>query len=165
MIDTTTNNASSVDPSLSWEWNGTLSKAAQDATLFALYLAMQQSALSEPITFEKTDTNPNPTDTYLTSINFYRNMPLSASPQDWKNVKALTRLVAFNHFSDARLQQVLHPPPLAQVNDSKKLSDDIINNCSLATQKRLTKAYKNTIIEDNTLMSDIIEQSGSIWAA
>ena len=165
MINTPPNNTSSIDPSVSWEWNGTLSKAAEDATLFALYLAMQQSALSDPITFEHQETQTDNTETYLNSVNFYKPMPLSASSQDWKNLSAVTQLVALKHFSDARLYLELHPPPLAQVNDSKRLSEDIINNCSLATQKRLSQAYKNTIKEDNTMMSDIIEQSESIWAA
>jgi len=126
---------------------------------------MQQSALSDPVTIENQDVKHDSTASYLDGINFYRTAPLSASQNDWENLQTITHFVALQRFADARLHQEMHPLPLAQVNDSKKLSDDIINNCSLATQKRLKQTYNNTIIEDNTLMSDIIEQSESFWAA
>ena len=59
----------------------------------------------------------------------------------------------------------MYPVPLAQTNDAKKISQDVITNCSLATQKRIAATYSTSIDEDNTMLSDIIEQSESFLAA
>jgi len=50
----------------------------------------------------------------------------------------------------------MKPAPLAQTDDAKRLPDDIVENCSLATQKRLKKQYANAVKEDNTLLYDIL---------
>ena len=41
-------------------------------------------------------------------------------------------------------------------NHPKRLPDDVVDNCSLATQKRLKKEYANTVKEDNTMLYDIL---------
>ena len=161
---------------MGWEWNGTLSKAAGNATLFALYLAMQQSALADTISIESPNENDVASDIKqrLDAINFYRKAPLCASEADWFQVNCLSQKLAHQmkaqaspslQFDEVRLHNEMHPAPLAQTNDAKKISQDIINNCSLATQKRIAATYSTAIDEDNTMLGDIIEQSESFLAA
>ncbi|AEF03096.1 putative fumarate reductase flavoprotein subunit [Alteromonas naphthalenivorans] len=176
MSDNDINVNKSIDPSMAWEWNGTLSKAAGNATLFALYLAMQQSALADTISIE----SPNEDEATsgitqrLEALNFYRRAPLCASESDWLHMNRLSQTIAHQvalhepislQFDEVRLHNEMHPVPLAQTNDAKKISQDIITNCSLATQKRIAATYSTSIDEDNTMLSDIIEQSESFLAA
>jgi len=165
VTDPTPASSTTIDPSVAWEWNGTLSKVTGDATLFALYLAMQQSALADPIKIANIESEFDDLTQQLAQINFYRTAPLSATKSDWTNLTNMGQLIATEHFEDARLLHTMHPLPLAQFNDSMRLSEHIISNCSLATQKRLAAEYTSTFAEDNTLLSEIIPQSLDILAA
>ncbi|AMJ86947.1 hypothetical protein AVL56_10515 [Alteromonas stellipolaris] len=176
MSDNDINTIKSIDPSMAWEWNGTLSKAAGNATLFALYLAMQQSALADTISIESPSEDEASSDITqrLEALNFYRKAPLFASESDWLHMNRLSQKIAHQvtqqepsslQFDEVRLHNEMHPVPLAQTNDAKKIRQDIITNCSLATQKRIAATYSSSIGEDNTMLSDIIEQSESFLAA
>ncbi|MDO6565931.1 VC2046/SO_2500 family protein [Alteromonas sp. 1_MG-2023] len=175
MSDNDINTSKSIDPSMSWEWNGTLSKAAGNATLFALYLSMQQSALADTISIDSPNEVQDSSDITkrLEALNFYRKVPLSAGESDWLQMQKLSQVMASQlahqasqvQFDEVRLYKEMHPMPLAQTNDPKKISQDIITNCSLATQKRIAATYASTLPEDNTMLGDIIEQSESFLAA
>lgn len=167
MSNSEVNQPNSVDPSLSWEWNGTLSKSTGDGTLFSLYLAMQQCALADTISIQSADEQgaPDSATAFLQTINFYRSMPLSASSNDWKHLDTLSDCLAHKSFEDVRLHLQLNPSPLSQVDNKHKIQQDIINNCSLATQKRLAASYTSSLKEDNTLLDEIIENASSFLAA
>ncbi|MEM7420965.1 MAG: VC2046/SO_2500 family protein [Pseudomonadota bacterium] len=157
-----TNNTPPIDPSLFWESSGILSKATSQGALFSLYLAMQQHALAEPIHINSADTlNDNKSgsiDSTLEALNHYPKAKLEATPSDWKNMSVLSELMKTD-IATARLFHVMNPQPLAQTNNKLRLPDDVIDNCSYGTQKRVTKAYSSTIDEDNTMLFDVVEQS------
>lgn len=155
----------SVDPGVAFEWNGILSKATKNAHAFTLCLAMQQSALAEPIKIAGTEDAPLSLETQLAKINFYRRPPLCSEGVAWQSFDVISQAINAEHFADARLHLAMHPSPLAQVNNSKKLADDVVNNCSLGTQKRLAKAYTSAIAEDNTLFDKVIENANQVNAA
>lgn len=150
-----------IDPSISWEVNGVLAKASNQGALFSLYLAMQQHALAEPIRIES-EALENTDKTQLTALNHYRRPALNASQEDWHNMDVLARLIAVD-VPSARLFQSLNPGPLAQIDDKSRLSDDIVNNCSLGTRKRIKRAYSSDVKEDNTLLYDVINADNNAF--
>jgi hypothetical protein len=158
-------NQATIDPSISWEQNGTLAKAAQDATLFSLYLAMQQSALVSNVVY--TDLTKDEENAKLTIDvpSFYRQPALAAAAPDWKIISRVNTLYNSGHASDAALFQHMHPSPLSQINDKSKLNDDVINNCSLSTQKRLKARYADQLPEDPTLLDDLIPLAQQTFVA
>lgn len=158
-------NQATIDPSISWEKNGTLAKAAQDATLFSLYLAMQQSALVSNVSYiDSTEHDERATsDSDIPS--FYRQPALAATESDWAMISRVNTLYSSGFTNDAMLFQHMHPSPLSQVNDKDKLSDDIINNCSLSTQKRLKTQYVEQLPEDPTMLNDLIPLSQQTFVA
>lgn len=158
-------NQATIDPSISWEQNGTLAKAAQDATLFSLYLAMQQSALVSNVVY--TDLTKDEENAKLTIDvpSFYRQPALAAAAPDWKIISRVNTLYNSGHASDAVLFQHMHPSPLSQINDKNKLNDDVINNCSLSTQKRLKARYTDQLPEDPTLLDELIPLAQQTFVA
>lgn len=161
--ETTLNNASTIDPSIFWESSGILSKATSQGALFSLYLAMYENALSEPIRIlsnENTDNTDSVTD-QLHALNHYRKAPLAATKEDWVKMNTLSSLMT-SDLATARLYQIVNPQPFAQTNDPFRLPEDVINNCSYGTQKRLSKAYASSIEEDNTLLYDVVARSNGV---
>lgn len=155
----------SIDPSASFEWNGILSNATQNAHLFTLCLAMQQSALAAPIEINGIPEAAPAIDEQLKQLNFYRQAPLSAEGLNWESFDGVGQAIHANNYADARLHLAMHPAPLAQVNNPKKLADDVVNNCSLGAQKRLAQAYSHGIQEDNTLLDEVIANASQVHAA
>lgn len=145
-----------LDPSYHWEFDGTLARASSQGRLFALYLAMHQNALAHPI---HVTTPSKSEDVYckneISSLSHYRQPALQATEKDWRNMAMLNSLISSDLVS-ARLFQSIHPSPLAQSNDPSRIPDDVKNNCSLGTQKRLANIYKSDIEEDNTMLYDIL---------
>ncbi|GFD94085.1 hypothetical protein KUL156_10700 [Alteromonas sp. KUL156] len=147
-----------IDPSIYWERSGVLARASTQGALFSLYLAMQQHSVAEPFEIDAAPSageNRKSIESQLASLNHYRRPSLAASESEWENMHAFSSLVSQNYAS-ARLHLCMKPPPLAQIDDAKRIPDDVMNNCSLATQKRLKKQVTNTLKEDNTLLYDIL---------
>lgn len=152
------NDNAPIDPSIYWERSGVLARASTQGALFSLYLAMQQHSVAEPFQIESASSGQerqNSVEAQLASLNHYRRPSLAASESEWKTMHVMPLLVA-QDYATARLYMTLKPAPLAQTNDEKRLPDDVIHNCSLATQKRLKKQYANSVKEDNTLLYDIL---------
>ncbi|HBL22116.1 MAG TPA: hypothetical protein DDZ29_14920 [Alteromonas mediterranea] len=158
-VDATSQNEQThIDPSIYWERSGVLARASTQGALFSLYLAMQQHSTAAPFEIEAADSELSQKagiDTELTSLSHYRRSSLAANESEWKNMDVMSALVA-EDFSTARLYLNMNPAPLAQTDDAKRLPDDVIDNCSLAAQKRIKKQYNNTMKEDNTLLYDML---------
>ena len=154
-----------IDPSISWEKNGTLAKAAQDATLFSLYLAMQQSALVHNVSYHDLQKEDENASLHVDVLSFYRQPALAAASADWEIIGRVNTLYNSGYTRDASLFQHMHPSPLSQVNDKNKLSDDVINNCSLSTQKRLKTQYAEQLPEDPTMLNDLIPLAQQTFVA
>ncbi len=154
---TPANNAPSLDPSYRWEFDGTLAKASSQGSLFSLYLAMHQSALANTIqlTPPKNDATNSKRDD-LAFLNHYRKPALAASDGDWKCLDTLSQLMC-SDITAARLFQSMNPSPLAKTDNPRRIPEDVINNCSLGTQKRLAEKYVSDIEEDNTLLFEVIQ--------
>jgi len=155
----------SIDPSSGFELNGKLSNATKNARLFSLYLAMQQTALADTIGIESPTASTPDVETQLRSLNFYRHPALSADDSHWDTLNRVSQAFSQHQFADARLHLAMHPMPLAQVDNAQKISDDIVNNCPLGAQKRLSKQYSSTLYEDNTLMEEVILNAKQAVAA
>ncbi|WP_338517587.1 VC2046/SO_2500 family protein [Alteromonas gracilis] len=156
------NNSNTIDPSIFWETSGVLSKATSEGALFSLYLAMHQHAIAEPLRIKnnESESSTNSLDAELLSLNHYPKASLEASNNDWDKMATLSKLMT-SDLATARLYQVMNPQPLTQTNDASRLSDDVVNNCSLGAQKRISTSYSNEIEEDNTLMYDVLSASSS----
>jgi len=158
---TSANENTPLDPSIFWERSGVLARASNQGALFSLYLAMQQHSVAEPFEIEPASSDldkKNTIEEALAALNHYRRPALAANENEWQTMHAMSPLVA-QDFATARLYLSLKPAPLAQTNDAAKLPDDIVENCSLATQKRLKKRYANMVKEDNTLLYDILSSN------
>jgi len=148
-----------IDPSIGWESSGTLAKAVHQGAIFSLYLAMHDTSVVEPIRVKNaTQTSVDSTERLLASLNHYRRSSVEAKDADWNAMKTLGSLMA-SDLDNALLFQAMYPQPLAQTNDPMRLNDDIVNNCSLAAQKRLSNQYQSTLEEDNTLMYDVVKDT------
>ena len=149
------NQALELDPSLGWETNGVLARPTQQGALFNLFLAMHQHGQAEPTAYESHSTNAHSKTTH--SKNYYRRSSTCAENADWHKMQITCELLHRN-CDDARLFLSIHPPPLSQKDDVQRLPDDVINNCSLAAQKRIKGRLTNTISEDNTLLFELIDE-------
>ena len=155
------NSTVELDPSYHWEFNGTLAKASSQGRLFALYLAMHQNALAHPIHLTpQSKSEGSPYENEISSLSHYRQPALQATDKDWSNMATLASLIS-SDLTSARLFQSINPSPLAQSNDPSRIPDDVKNNCSLGTQKRLSNIYRSNIEEDNTMLYDIISAKNS----
>ena len=152
------NEQTPIDPSIYWERSGVLARASAQGALFSLYLAMQQHSVAEPFEIEAASSELDKKDSIeaqLAALNHYRRPALAANESEWEAMHVFSTLVS-QDYTSARLYLSMKPAPLAQTDDAKRLPDDIVENCSLATQKRLKKQYANTVKEDNTLLYDIL---------
>ena len=152
------NEQTTLDPSIYWERSGVLARASSQGALFSLYLAMQQHSVAEPFEIEAATSDAdtaNSIEAQLASLNHYKRPSLSVSENEWTDMQVHSNLIATDYES-ARLFLSMKPAPLAQSDDAKRIPDDVVDNCSLATQKRLQKHYDNAIKEDNTLLYDVI---------
>ena len=151
-----------IDPSIYWERSGVLARASSQGALFSLYLAMQQHSVAEPFEIESATSDADTSkskEAQLAALNHYRRPSLSVSEIEWTDMQVHSNLVAIDYES-ARLYLSMKPAPLAQTDDAKRIPYDVVNNCSLATQKRLKRQYAKAIKEDNTLLYDIISSQG-----
>lgn len=156
------NEQTTLDPSIYWERSGVLARASSQGALFSLYLAMQQHSVAEPFEIEAATSDAdtaNSIEAQLAALNHYRRPSLSVSEIEWTDMQVHSNLIATDYES-ARLYLSMKPAPLAQTDDAKRIPDDVVDNCSLATQKRLKRQYANAIKEDNTLLYDIISSQG-----
>ena len=151
-----------IDPSIFWERSGVLARSSSQGALFSLYLAMHQHSVAEPFEIEVATSaydNTQSIEAKLASLNHYRRPSLSANEKAWENMHVCSSLVS-KDFESARLFLHMKPLPLAQTDNAKRLPDDVVENCSLAAQKRLKKQYANTLKEDNTILYDILSAQG-----
>ncbi|MCZ8529314.1 VC2046/SO_2500 family protein [Alteromonas sp. PRIM-21] len=156
------NEQTTLDPSIYWERSGVLARASSQGALFSLYLAMQQHSVAEPFEIEAATSDAdtaNSIEAQLAALNHYKRPSLSVSENEWTDMHVHSNLLATDYES-ARLFLSMKPAPLAQTDDAKRIPDDVVDNCSLATQKRLKKQYDNAIKEDNTLLYDVISSQG-----
>ena len=58
----------------------------------------------------------------------------------------------------------MHPEPLSQYNQSDKIGEDVIANCSINTQTRMQIAKEKIVNVDETVLYDMLQQLGSISA-
>lgn len=159
---TSANEQTTIDPSIYWERSGVLARSSSEGALFSLYLAMQQHSVAEPFEIEvatSANDNARSIEAQLASLNHYRRPSLSADEKAWGNMHVCSSLVS-KDFESARLFLHMKPLPLAQTDNAKRLPDDVVDNCSLAAQKRLKKQYGNTLKEDNTILYDILLAQG-----
>ncbi len=155
------NSTVELDPSYRWEFDGTLAKASSQGRLFALYLAMQENALAHPIYLTPhAKSEGSPYQNEISNLSHYRQPALQAVDKDWANMATLASLMS-SDLASARLFLSMNPSPLAQSDNASRIPDDIKDNCSLGTQKRLANLYRSDIKEDNTMLYDIISGENS----
>ncbi|QPG04301.1 hypothetical protein IT774_08375 [Salinimonas marina] len=149
------------------EWQGSLGRATASNALFSLYLAMQMQPGNEPAGRFTQDAEATVTDTeLLTRLNHYRRAPLAFESQHLPAAKINSQLVASQDTAGLSLWQAMHPEPLASKNNPAYLEPEIVANCSLATQVYLKQSRPAATQHcDASLMSDIIEGSGSLLQA
>lgn len=155
---TTVSERATIDPSIFWERSGVLARASSQGALFSLYLAMQQHSTAEPFEIEAAtpaEDGIGSIEAQLASLNHYKRSSLSANEEEWKYMRIYSNLL-FKDSESARLFLHMKPLPLSQTDNAKRLPDDVVENCSLAAQKRLKKHYANTVKEDNTILYDIL---------
>lgn len=139
-----------------------LARASSQGALFSLYLAMQQHSVAEPFEIEAATSDfeiQNSIEAQLAALNHYKRPSLSVNENEWTDMDVHSNLVATD-FESARLYLSMKPAPLAQTDDAKRIPNDVVDNCSLATQKRLKRQYANAFKEDNTLLYEIISSQG-----
>ncbi len=140
------------------EWQGELAQATGQGARFALLLALQLGSGVQPAQVHGQDSETAKDTAFPARLNHYRRSPLDASESPVN--QTTSRLLNSGAVGDARLWQCMHPDPHTLRNDSKKLSADILSNCSLATQQAHQKADSHDVVEeDPTLLDDLIKQA------
>lgn len=138
------------------EVSGSVNRAAGQGAKFALLLSMlEQDVLGRPRIQVEEDTPPA---TQLEGLSCYREPPLKAEPADIDNIVVTSKLLRSSG-KDALLWQCMHPHPLSQHNDAKRLADEVIVNCDYYTQRRLAPqpAPDKEVDVDETLLYDVLE--------
>ncbi|MCU7554205.1 VC2046/SO_2500 family protein [Alteromonas sp. ASW11-19] len=140
------------------EWQGKLAQAAGQGASFSLLLALQLGSGVPPAQVLSQEEEAVSDSNFPARLNYYRRPPLDASEGGVN--QTTSRLLSSGTVDDARLWQCMHPDPHTLRNDSKKLSADILSNCSLATQQAHQKTVTaDTIDEDPTLLDELVKQA------
>lgn len=142
------------------EYSGKISHAAGEGAKFALLLSMlHPNVMYRP----KMEAEQQEVPLSVDIENPYRSSSLSAQPADWQYLNE-NSLMLSQPGGDAnmKLWQAMHPEPLAQFDDVKRIPDDVIYNCELQVQSRLrlpkeARIEDVRIEEDPTGLYDILE--------
>ena len=156
---------SQVHPVNQAEWSGQLSSAAGRGADFALLLALQLGSGVPATSIHSLSDENKADDAVLMRLNHYRRPALDCSRVQPDTLSKTATILDQQGIADARLWQCMHPDPHALINDSKKLSADIIANCALATQQARASSKPAPLEEDPTQLDDIIEGSRTLLAS
>lgn len=158
------------------EWQGTLARTAGQGAAFNLYLALAQSADSH-IHFDDNSSLPVEDD-FPQRLNQYRRPPLKIDEVRAEIHKAWHE--GLYHTNEAQhcylnLWQSMHPDALSVHDDPMFITPDIIENCDLQAQRRLSrlrqtdKTAQTNAAEayptDATQLSELIELANSFSLA
>ncbi|MEW9796851.1 VC2046/SO_2500 family protein [Alteromonas sp. CYL-A6] len=146
------------------EWQGKFADAAGNGALFSLYLSLQYGAnVGRPSITPVAEARVTD-DRFPERLNTYRRPPLKASDSSFRASHQKSSLLNSRHSRDVLLLETCCPEPLSMYNDHKRIPDDVLANCSLATRQRLQQAMP-VLEEDNTLLEEVIEQARAFEAA
>lgn len=138
------------------EFNGAIGRAASEGALFSLVLAMLEQDVVNRQSLFQSDTDK--LEEKQQCINDYPQFPLNAAPEDWPSMAITADLINNTYVASARLWQNMHPAPLSQYNDVKRIDEQVIANCDFNTQKRSQNPSSELIQVDETKLYDILHQ-------
>lgn len=140
------------------EFAGQLNRCAGHGAKFSLLLAMlSQDMLNRPA-FEKDKAENEAIPEDIAALSVYPPQPLKPSEQTWQHLNTNKKLV-HTSLKDAQLWQSMHPEPLSLYNDTKRLADEVVQNCGYHTQLKLVDQapFEEPIEPDATGLYDVLE--------
>ncbi|MDF2177672.1 VC2046/SO_2500 family protein [Aliiglaciecola sp. CAU 1673] len=122
---------------------------------FSLVLAMlAQDFLSRP-RFDKTSL-PEASE-YVQALPHAPKVPTCAMQEDWEHENQASRYAHQQDFTALRLWQCMHPSPLSQFDNKKRIPEEVIANCGWHAQQRMLKSQEVLIETDETGLFEVIE--------
>jgi hypothetical protein len=151
---------------VAFELKGTLAKSTQEATLFALYLAMHSELEPHTVSIENLDSCQS--EGKVKEPCFYRRAALSLSKEAEWSCDVQSQLRHKKEYQSAWLQECLHPSPIHYRNNKNYIDDAVIQNMSLAGQWRMRQSSEKQasqryeLATDATLLADIVGPAQSM---
>lgn len=144
-----------------FEWSGQVNRATSQGATFSLMLAM---LVDDPLQRQRLVKAENDS-AYANSplSHHYRRAALASSPDDYANLYVAKQLLhqsesGYPH-CDLRLWQAMHPEPLAQYDEAKRLPEGVLENCALHVQQRFQQGSPVPVNTDETLLHDLLPQA------
>ena len=148
-----------------YELNGTVNRAASEGAKFTLMMAMlEQECIHRPRiqTSKQINQGAEVNEEVNHDFHHYRRSPLSANDSYWQTCQQTRQLIHSGQLHSAQLWLAMHPEPLSQYNQSDKIGEDVIANCSINTQTRMQMAKEKIVHVDEIGLFDMLQQLGSI---
>lgn len=154
-----------IHPANQPEWQGKFSSAAGRGADFALLLALQLGSGVAATRIVSPEESTAADDSFPARLNHYRRSELDCSAVTTEDLSRTASILNTQGVTGARLWQCMHPDPYALINDSKKISAEIIANCAFATQQARKSSETTSLKEDPTQLDDIIQQANALLAS
>ncbi|WJG10998.1 VC2046/SO_2500 family protein [Aliiglaciecola sp. LCG003] len=139
------------------EWSGSVNRSLGHGGKFALLMSMLEGDfLNRPEIIETQDSDPK-TDPLANLRGLYRSPALQATVADWQLADTGAKMFQRKPY-DAVLWNALHPQPLSMRDDAKHIEAEVLANCGLSTQQRLSGQAAKIIQVDETKLYDVLNQ-------
>jgi len=151
-----------------WQLDVKLNCALQNAqrTDFALYLALLSPAVDESAQFFTPDAQQQ-----STPSNLYQQLGVAPprsyaqTEDDTAQMLCHSEAVAQGSLAQLKLAAYLNPPPLARYDDKKRIADDVWQNLSLHSRRRLQHVTPDKPLANPADLYEVLQQLHGAEAA
>ncbi|WP_438863030.1 VC2046/SO_2500 family protein [Neptunicella sp.] len=146
------------------EFNGQLTSALnqQGQQQFSLLLAMlEQNYLDRLHIHDEQDKSAQQTlSSDIQGLQCYPVTPLKAEDAHWQQLTKINQMLHSQPIEDVRLYQNMYPEPLSQYNDSLRISDEVLQNCTFSAQRKMQQPDNTDkqVEVDETELFDLLNQ-------
>lgn len=84
-------------------------------------------------------------------------VPTYASQEDWEHEKQAAAYAHQHDFVSLHLWQCMHPLPLSQFDDIKRIPDEVLANCGWHAKQRLQQAAQPVLHPQATSLFEVLE--------
>ena len=151
-----------------WQLDVKLNCALQDAqrTDFALYLALLSPAVDESAQFFTPDAQQ-----HSTPPNLYQQLGVTPArsyaqtDEDTAHMLRHSEALSQGSLAQLKLAAYLNPPPLARYDDKQRISDDVWQNLSLHSRRRLQHSTPDKAQASPADLYEVLQQIHNVEAA
>lgn len=152
------------------EFDSNLNRAlsSQGNAKFALLLSMLEQDYLQRLSLveEKAQEPVDSRQLLLDSLDPRPTPPLKTESVHWQREHRAAEYIAQGDLANSKLWLCAFPSPLSLHNDNMRLSDEVVTNCSITTQKRLMadnpSETEKQLKVDETGLYDVLQQLNPI---